>query len=347
MNPYIPYRPVHAPELFTGRIQELNELASFLRGSQSVSLVGPRAIGKTSLLFHVMCPATWAGLGLDPNNLFVYIDCGELACSTPATIFGQFAAAIAGALRERGLSPEPALAATGAEPTRLALELALRRLNQRGIQVVLVLDSFEGLSTNKQLDLTFFNALRSIAGRYQLAFLTASTRPLIELTYSGRSQEIVSSPFFNIFASIFLGLLHEDDARWLIREPALNAGVTLSSTTEDFIYGLVGGHPLGLQVACYHAFDLRENIEVIERRTMKDVTEHFEDEWHGLTPAEQDLVRQARHTTIRSSGDTNLHSLLRALVQKCLLAANGSCYHSPSRAWTTFIGAQDTRNTRV
>jgi len=347
MNPYIPYRPVHAPELFTGRIEELNELASFLHGSQSVSLVGPRAIGKTSLIFHLMRPATWAGLGLNQNNLLVYIDCGELARSTPATIFGQFAAAIAATLRARELSPEPALATTQAQPTRLALELALRRLNQRGIQMVLILDAFEALSTNEQLDLTFFNALRSIAGRFQLAFLTASNRPLIELTYSGRSQKIVSSPFFNIFTSICLGLLLEDDARRLIREPARNAGVTFSSTTEDLIYGLVGGHPLGLQVACCHAFDLPENIEVIEERTMEDVTKHFEDEWHALTPAEQELVRQACHTPIAPSSDTNLHSLLRALVQKCLLAANGSCYRSPSRAWTTFIDAQETGKTRV
>jgi len=61
------------------------------------------------------------------------------------------------------------------------------------------------LSGNPQLGVSFFNGLRSLAGRYELVFLTASVRPLIDLTYAGCAEEIASSPFFNIFASIRLG----------------------------------------------------------------------------------------------------------------------------------------------
>ncbi len=35
------------------------------------------------------------------------------------------------------------------------------------------------------LGVSFFNGLRSMAGRYELVFLTASVRPLIDLTYAG------------------------------------------------------------------------------------------------------------------------------------------------------------------
>lgn len=88
-------------------------------------------------------------------------------------------------------------------PTRNTCEarhVAVRKLNQRDLRVVLSVDRFECLRGNPQLDISFYNVLRSIAGRYQLVFLTTSVRPLIEFTYSSHPGDIVSSPFFNIFA---------------------------------------------------------------------------------------------------------------------------------------------------
>ena len=59
------YRPLleaasRDPAMFLGRTHEMNEIAAFLRGNQSISIVGPRKVGKTSLLFHLMRPTTWA-----------------------------------------------------------------------------------------------------------------------------------------------------------------------------------------------------------------------------------------------------------------------------------------------
>jgi hypothetical protein len=116
---------------------------------------------------------------------------------------------MAAALEQRGLLPENALQRAMVAPTRMAWEAAVRNINRRGLRVVLILDDFEALSSNPRLGIGFFNVLRSITARYQLVLLTASIRPLIELTYSGCSSDIVSSPFFNIFASIFLAPLPE------------------------------------------------------------------------------------------------------------------------------------------
>ncbi len=197
----------HDPEQTRARFarqgQVLNEIADFVRHDQSVSIVGPQQSGKTALLLHLMHPATRPSLGLDGNNLFVYFDCEALGAATHSAIFGRFLTGMAGALRDQGLPGEPALAAPE-NPTRLAFEAAVRKLNQRGLRVVLILDAFEQLSGNPHLDVTFYNVLRSIAGRYQLVFVTASVRPLIELTYSSHPEDIVSSPFFNIFAPCFL-----------------------------------------------------------------------------------------------------------------------------------------------
>ena len=339
-NPYISRGPVRSPELFFGRSHELQEVASFLRGNQSVSIVGPRKIGKTSLLFQLKRPETWAAFGLGDDNLFIYLDCEVLGEGAHADIFGQFVGEMAAALDERGLPPEPALDAAAAKPSRLSFEGAVRKLNQRGLRVVLILDEFERLSTNPSLDVNFFNALRSAAGRYQLVFLTASARPLIELTYSGKSQEILSSPFFNIFAPLFLGLLSEADARQLIQEPAQKAGLTFPAATADFICAFAGGHPLILQIACFHACDTPADTNELERRALQELQAHFEYYWRNLTPAEQEILRKVAETADKETSDTTLRGLLRDLLQKCLLVAENGVYRYPSRAWETFVSGQ-------
>ena len=68
-NPYVFRGPIHDPKMFFGRIHEFNEIAAFLRSNQSISIVGPRKIGKTSLLFHLMRPEIWTDLGLE-GHLF-------------------------------------------------------------------------------------------------------------------------------------------------------------------------------------------------------------------------------------------------------------------------------------
>lgn len=350
-NPYVSRGPVRVPDMFFGRVHELDQIAAFLRGNQSISIVGPRKIGKTSLLFHLRRSELWPALGLDQENLLIYLDCEVLGDGTHEEIFGQFAEEIAAALDERGLPPEAALEKAVANPTRLSFEAAVRKLNQPkeyapgGLRVVLMLDEFERLSTNPHLDVNFFNALRSAAGRYRLVFITASARPLIELTFSDRSQEILSSPFFNIFAPLFLGLFSEADARQLIRQPALAAGLAFSRLVEDLIYDLVGGHPLALQVACFHAFNSQAEGHPdpgaeIERETTLELSAHFQYYWRNLAPIEQSILRQVSEVAWRAAEDTTVRGVLRDLVHKCLLVADGANYHYPSRAWADFVLAQ-------
>ena len=339
-NPYVSRGPVRRPEMFYNRDHDLEEISAFLRGNQSISIVGPRKIGKTSLLFHLLRPEVQAELGLGGEYLFVYLDCEVLGNCKVEEIFGQFAADMTAALEEQKLPAEPALEAAVARPTRLSFEAAVRQLNRRGLRVALILDEFERLSANPNLDLNFFNALRSAAGRYQLVYLTASARPLIQLTYSGQSQDVLSSPFFNIFAPVFLGLMPEADARCLIREPAGRAGVPFSPAMEDFIYDLSGGHPLALQIACFHALDHPGDRETVEREAMQELSAHFEYYWRNLSEAEQSTLRHLADAAQREALDTTLRGVLRDLEQKCLLVNVDGVYRYPTRAWELFMVAQ-------
>ena len=79
-NPYFHRGPIRQPEYFFGRAQEVTSVLSLLKNNQSVSIVGPRRMGKTSLLLHISHPEVMARHGLSPGeHIFVFIDCGGLS----------------------------------------------------------------------------------------------------------------------------------------------------------------------------------------------------------------------------------------------------------------------------
>ncbi len=339
-NPYTPGSPVDDSRRFFGRAIELSELRSFLNGSQSVSIVGPCGIGKTSLLRHLLRAAALSTPGSGGQNLLVYMECQALSGSNQDELFAHFCGAIAAVLHAQGLEPEPLLEAAASQPARAAFESALRKLNQRGLRVVLMLDDFEQLTLNPQVDVGFYNALRAAAGRLRLVFVTTSTRPLVELTYFAHSQKILSSPFFNIFAQLFLGLLSESEARSLIREPMESSGMAASPVREDFIYELAGGHPLALQIACFHAWEGLEDLQKIEQRTMKDLEPYFQFIWQNLSPAERGALCNPVAASVQSIGNPVLTVTLRDLTRKCLFIQKGGTYEYPSKAWGEFVSVQ-------
>ena len=78
-NPFFHRGPVRDRAFFFGREHEMGQMLSLLGNGQSVSLVGQRRIGKTSLLFQITNPEVFAPCGLKPDeHLFVYVDCGGL-----------------------------------------------------------------------------------------------------------------------------------------------------------------------------------------------------------------------------------------------------------------------------
>ncbi|MGD8967597.1 MAG: ATPase, partial [Anaerolineae bacterium] len=56
-NPFFHRGPIHQREYFFNRQREVSQALGLLRNLQNVALVGPRRIGKTSLLFHMADPA--------------------------------------------------------------------------------------------------------------------------------------------------------------------------------------------------------------------------------------------------------------------------------------------------
>ncbi len=338
-SPYTARGPLRDAAMFFGRTHELNEIGSYVRGNQSVSIVGPRKIGKTSLMLQLKRTETLSALQMWQGHLFVYVDCRLLGSSGPDEIFVYLCSEMAAAIRARDTESEVVLKVGASRPTRLAFEAAVRGLNERGLRVVFMLDGLEALALNPQVDISFFNALRSAAGRLRLAFVTASAESLFDLTYFNSSQTLLASPFFNIFAQLFLGLLSEPEARTLIRAPMEAADMVVDQQLEDCIYELAGGHPLALQVACNNAWAGRGDRAGIEQLTAQELKPHFEYDWGHLSTAERQVLRNPT-AAVRDASDPAIRSTLRDLTRKCLLVQVTSSYVYPSKAWAEFVLAQ-------
>ncbi|GEM_PF-3720838 len=249
-NPFTYGNPITDAARFIGRARQIEQVFSRLRNVEfeSSSLVGERRVGKTSLLYHLADAAVQRAHGLDPARYhFLYVDLALVdATTTPARLWQYLLGRLETSL--------PARAFEELDRTALdnfALAEFFDRLGVQGQYVVLLLDEFENVTRNANFGPDFFYGLRSLAIHHKLALLTSSRRELIELTHS---DEIRSSPFFNIFANINVRLFSPDEARALIANALADDEITFSASETDALLDYAGAHPYFMQVACHFLY---------------------------------------------------------------------------------------------
>jgi Cdc6-like AAA superfamily ATPase len=198
---------------------------------ESSSITGDRRIGKTSLLNYLASSESRQARGLDPVlYTFVYVDLQMVdSATTPSRLWRRLLEQLAHesshiAIRERLTDPSVLTALD-----TFALDQVFEHVDRCGQYVVFLLDEFEHVTKNPNFGPDFFYGLRSLATRHRLALVTASRWQLNELCHS---EEIRSSPFFNIFANIDLSLLSEADAKELLSDPCRGLGSSLATRSN-------------------------------------------------------------------------------------------------------------------
>jgi hypothetical protein len=342
-NPFFHRGPIRDRVYFFGREHETSQALSLLGNGQSIALVGQRRIGKTSLLFHLADSEIFTRYGLSSTeHLFIYIDCGGLASLDQPSLYRLFLEEISDTLADKTSSSSQLEILDDVTPiTYRAFERTLRGLIQQGWKLIVILDEFERLSRNPQLDPDFFSGLRALTAKYPIAYVTASKRSLLELTYADAST--LSSPFFNIFASIRLGLFSEAEARDLLTSLAARGELTFASPLLDLLLDLAGPHPLFLQIAGFHAFELQQTkgatLTDADYAELRDkfhasVEEHFSYYWRNLSAPEQRVL------AILPASQGSQPGSMRQLEQACLIIRRGQSYDYLSSAFRTFIQSQ-------
>src|SRR5918911_4252312 len=223
-NPYLNRVAIKDPAQFFGRAREVSKIFSRLTASrpQSISIVGERRIGKSSLLNYVDHPQVRARYLDQPDAyVFAFIDLQQKRRITPAEFFKELFELMAKETGDESLLAE--------EPSFDAMRGLLERFRRRSRKLIVLLDEFDAITTNRAFDLEFYSFLRSIANNYDVAYVTSSARDLQELCHT---QLIADSPFFNIFTNVFLRAFTRKEATELITRPSAEAGLALAGVTR-------------------------------------------------------------------------------------------------------------------
>jgi hypothetical protein len=340
-NPFFHRGPIDERDYFFNRQQEVAQALGLLRSLQNVALVGQRRIGKTSLLSHLADPAIHTGHGLSPAKyLFVHLDGEELTELDDGEIRSVMAEELTAVLEAAGHQGLDLDLPEGSVEYR-TFRHAVRRLTQQGTKLVFCFDEFEGLGANPRLGPSFFSSLRGLTGHLDVAYVTASRTPIHTLAYA--QPETLSSPFFNTFAPLYLGLFSDDDARGLVETLATRASATFASDLVHLVMELAGPHPLMLQIAGFHTFEAwRQRDGLLERGDHDDIRQcfcaeaqpHYEYYWRHLAAEEQYTL--ATLPLARQSPEQRRN--LRSLEQQCLVLRGGRDYLSS--AFQSFVRQQ-------
>lgn len=288
MNPYLNRIMIQDARHFYGRRRELSRIFSRVGAArpQSVSVVGERRIGKSSLLYQLTLPEVQQRYLSDRSSLVVvFLDFQQLRNISLQDFFLVLMNQIRRADAE--------IVATDA-PGYRAFQQVQECLRERNKRLALLFDEFDAITSNPVFDREFYSFLRSAANNSAIAYVTSSKTELQRLCHS---SEIADSPFFNIFSNLHLRSFERDEALELIVEPSRQCGIPLEAFADD-IMDLAGLFPFYIQIACSTYYDwLEENPgtepgrEEIEARFMEEAGPHLEYFWEQSHPECRRLLR--------------------------------------------------------
>jgi NTE family protein len=227
-NPFNFVGRVKRVEDFFDRDYERESLRGYLSNGMCCQIVGPRRIGKSSLIYHLPGFAPARGI----NLAVAYLD---LLNPRSRTING-----VLEMIGEQWRCDAPLGSMTD-------LEERVNAIKARGSRPVLCLDEFNELARRpEEFTSDFFLDLRGLA-QQGMVILTTARKPLCELV-PGHTP---ASPFFNIFPILRLGPFAEKDAEDFVT--LRRAGAPPFKPEEKrAILEFAKGYPAALQIACFH-----------------------------------------------------------------------------------------------
>ena len=270
-NPYTNRVMIRDSEDFFGRKSEISKIYSRIGAErpQSVSIVGERRIGKSSLLNFIYNPVNRRQYLRDPDRfIFLFIDFQE---KRGIDIPGFFATVYGCLIKEFNEQLELNLS-----PDYEGFSKIVEYLDKMDLNLVMVFDEFELVTKNKNFGTEFYSFARSMANNYNIAYLVASGRNLQTMCHS---KEISDSPFFNIFSNLSLSQFSMEEAIDLITIPSKRAGFPLESYV-DFILDLGGYYPFFIQMVCASVFDLVKEHGHLNKQLLNQAKIDFMDEAH-------------------------------------------------------------------
>jgi class 3 adenylate cyclase len=294
-NPYLNRVMIPHPVQFIGRRALVRRIMGRFAGSrpQSLSLVGERRIGKSSLLNFLRSPvARSESLEAPEGCRFAFVDFQQLRALEPDRLLSLVFDALR---RQAGMTIE------GDEDFDL-----MRRVGEAvavaGARLVLLFDEFEAVTKNPAIGPEFYASLRSLTNGLPVSFVCASGRELKDLC---ASREISDSPFFNVFTTMHVGLLANTDAAELIAGPSEARGIPLAPLGAR-ILAMGGRYPFFLQMACSAWYEHLEAEgvgagDLASKPVPRAVTDVFREEAHPHFEFVMENLPEAEAAVLRAA----------------------------------------------
>jgi hypothetical protein len=306
-NPFFHRGPIKDTEHFFGRDDIISHIFDRLRHAEDCSIIGPRAIGKTSLLHYISHDDVVRKFHLDPRKyIFIYYDFQRFGENTQIEDFYyEMFSQTSSQLLFGGLIPDAEVKRINKDSGNAIKEInkslfefrdlegLIGALSDRDYSIVYMFDEFESIANNPSFDFSFYGQLRALSGNpaFKVAFITASKKSIYELTFV---EDIKTSPFFRYFEDFRLGPMTTEEIRGFFRLAAKN-GVIFSSEMRNKVEDWSGGHPFIVQLACDYFFNMVRNGDKLkpeeeERHLdifLKRHKKHFAYFWKQVDKKEQ------------------------------------------------------------
>lgn len=274
----------------------------------SVSIVGVSMMGKTSILKFLSskrCREFYQNENCQTIPMqFVYIDLQEFTAKGLDQLMPEIAYKMSGSL------PQAKRFQGKIHNESLDWIKNIAKKEVPGSPLwVLLFDEFDRVVEMKGINKVIFDNMRSLGQHYNLCYVIASRRTIIDLSLP---KSVKTSPFFNIFSPKFLTVWDKSTVQKLMSQPCSGMNLELF-TGEDykFIVQLTAFHPLLLQIGCYHLFNARcsrgtdtLDYDKIQEQYMQEAESVYRYYWkQELSDTERDWILKCRQAIIENDQD--------------------------------------------
>jgi hypothetical protein len=260
-DPY-PILGVREPVLY-GRSKDVARLLRHLgkRTPDHIAIVGPRYIGKTTVVKHITKTLPQLGLSFD----------GCIYWNTRAVVDDvsfrrEFGRAAFAALKSISDTAAKALTGYSGESFDL-IHLAFAALDDEKKRVLVVLDGFDEALLRSEINPNHWENMRLIGEMNSVRYVTCTRRRLVDLC---ARPESVNSPFFNLFSGpMLLGPFLEEDIEDLVK-PFGKRNITFDKGAQKEILNWSGGIPIIASHICRLLWEGTDDGRIITRERVNE-----------------------------------------------------------------------------